>query len=107
MTEDTYRVTHQVVTNLPLTSKQKFHYGQPVLSCPGQNGTFVLMSSGGSSLPDVSPCITAPLTHATVSVSADGDRARICTRLPVAPVAFLTVGLAFKWAKVSLNVNTL
>ena len=22
-----YRVTHQVVTNLPLTSKQKFHFG--------------------------------------------------------------------------------
>ena len=29
-----YRVTHQVVTNLPLTSKQKFPFG---LVCPGQN----------------------------------------------------------------------
>ena len=27
-----YRVTHRVVTNLPLTSTQKFHFG---LACPG------------------------------------------------------------------------
>ena len=31
-----YRVTHQVVANLPLTSKQKFHFG---LSWPGQAKT--------------------------------------------------------------------
>ena len=33
-----YRVTHQVVTNLPLTSKQKFRFGLawPGLARPGQ-----------------------------------------------------------------------
>ena len=41
-----YRLTHQVVTNLPLSSKQKFRFG---LACPG-------LSTGGSSQPDVSPC---------------------------------------------------
>ena len=45
---------HQVLTNLPLTSKQKFRFG---FSRPGQNGTFVMKSTGGSSQPDVSPCI--------------------------------------------------
>ena len=52
-----YRVTHQVVTNLPWTSKQKFRFG---LDRPGQNGTFVLKSTGGSSRPDVSPCTKTP-----------------------------------------------
>ena len=31
-----YRVTHQVVTNLPLTSQQKFRFG---LACPDQAKT--------------------------------------------------------------------
>ena len=51
-----YRVTHQVVTNLPLTSKQSSLFAWPGLAWPGQNGTFVLKSTGGSSQPDVSPC---------------------------------------------------
>ena len=33
-----YRVTIQLVQNLPLTSKKKFCFG---LSWPGQSGTFV------------------------------------------------------------------
>ena len=45
-----YRVTHQVVQNLPLTSKQKFHFGIAA------SGTFVLKSMGGFALLDVSPC---------------------------------------------------
>ena len=51
-----YMVTHQVVTNLPLTSKQKFPFGLvcPSLARPKQN--FVSMSMGGSPQPDVSPC---------------------------------------------------
>ena len=40
-----YRVTHQFVANLPLISKQMFRFG---LAWPGQNGTFVMMSTGGS-----------------------------------------------------------
>ena len=47
-----YRVTHQVVQNLPLTSKHKFWFG---LAWLGQNGTFVLKSRGGFAQPDVTP----------------------------------------------------
>ena len=52
-----YRVTHQVVANLPLTSKQQCHFG---LAWPRQNGTFVMLSMGGSPQPDVSPCTALP-----------------------------------------------
>ena len=47
-----YNVTQQVVPNLPLTSKQKFHSG---LARPGKNRTLVLKSTGGLELPAVSP----------------------------------------------------
>ena len=48
-----YRVTEQLVQNLLLTSKQKFHYG---LARLGQNGTFVLKSTGGFAQAARSPC---------------------------------------------------
>ena len=50
-----YRATHDIVSNLPLTSKQKFRFD---LAWPGQNGTFVLRSTGGLIQHDVSPCIS-------------------------------------------------
>ena len=50
-----YTVTHLVEPSLPLTSKQKFHFG---LSRSGQNERFVLMSTGGLAQPDVSPCMS-------------------------------------------------
>ena len=51
--ESLYRVTIQLVMNLPLNSKQKFRFG---LARPGENGTFVLQSTGGSSQAEWSPC---------------------------------------------------
>ena len=51
-----YRVTIQLVTNLPLTSKQKFCFGLLDQAMPGQNGIFVLKSTGSLELPAVSPC---------------------------------------------------
>ena len=39
-----YRVTIQLAQNFPLTWKEKFRFGLP---CPGQNGTFLLKSTGG------------------------------------------------------------
>ena len=76
-----YRVTHQVVTNLPLTSKHKFRFG---LACPGlarpkRNCCFdVKMSTGGSSQPDVSPCKAAAnsLTLRTVERALSFFRGR-------------------------------
>ena len=50
-----YRVTHQLVANIPLTSKQQFCFG---LGWHGPNRTFVMMSTGGSSQPVVSPCMS-------------------------------------------------
>ena len=49
-----YRVTQQVVHNLLLTSKQKFHFG---LDCPGQSGTFVLKSTEVVNYLIGSPCV--------------------------------------------------
>ena len=49
-----YRVTHQVVSNLLLTSKQKLHFS---IRSMYWNATFVLMSTGGLEQPDGSPCI--------------------------------------------------
>ena len=43
-----YRVAIQLVANLPLTSKQKFHFGLARPGRPGQNGTYVLKSTGGT-----------------------------------------------------------
>ena len=53
-----YRVTIQVGPKLPLTSKQKFRFGltRPGQARPGQSGTIVLKSTGGSVLPEWSPC---------------------------------------------------
>ena len=53
-----YRVTHHVDSNLQLTSNQKFHFGLARSDRPGQNGTFVLKSTGGLNQRDVSPCVT-------------------------------------------------
>ena len=60
-----YRVTHLLDSNLPLTSKHKFRIGLawPALTWPGQNGTFVLMSTGGLNQRDVSPCISAAISE--------------------------------------------
>ena len=54
--EHTYRVTHHVVQNLLLTSKQKFGFG---LAWPGlaKAELDVLKSTGGFGQCDVSPCI--------------------------------------------------
>ena len=46
----TYRVTHQLGPNLPMTLKQKLCFSI------SSNTTFVLMSTGGLVLPDVPPC---------------------------------------------------
>ena len=53
-----YKVTHHVVQNLLLTSKQKFHFGLAWhgLAWPGQSGTFFLKSTGGLSQAEWSPC---------------------------------------------------
>ena len=56
---DPYRVTIQLVQNLPLTSKHKFCFG---LARPGQGGTFVLKSTGVFAHAEWSPCITHQLT---------------------------------------------
>ena len=51
-----YRVTIQLVTNLPVTSKQKFCFGLawPSLARPKRN--FLLKSAGGFGQRDGSPC---------------------------------------------------
>ena len=51
-----YRVTIQLVQNLPLTSKQKFRVAWHGLAWPGQSGTFVLASMGGFAQAEWSPC---------------------------------------------------
>ena len=51
-TQALYRVTHHVVQNLPLTSKQKVRFG---LDRPCQSDTFVFKSTGGFAQRDVSP----------------------------------------------------
>ena len=61
-----YRVTHQVVQNLPLTSKHKFRFG---LAWLGQSGTFVFKSMGGFAQPDVSPCTSGEIWSRTPLVS--------------------------------------
>ena len=62
-----YRVTIQVVPNLPLTSKQKFCYSiRPMY----WNATFVLMSTGGLAQPEWSHCITN-IYFAEVSLQGD------------------------------------
>ena len=48
-----YTVTIQIVSNLPLTSKQKFRFSMRPMY---QNTTFVLISMGGLNQRDVSPC---------------------------------------------------
>ena len=48
-------MTNQVEPNLLLISKQKALFW-PGLTWTGQNGTFVLKSTGGLAQPDVSPC---------------------------------------------------
>ena len=48
------RATIQVVTNLPLRPKQMLRFS---ISSSYQNGTFVLMSTGGLSQPEWLPCI--------------------------------------------------
>ena len=48
-----YRATIQVVTNLPLTPKQMLRFS---ISSSYKNGTFVLVSTGGLSQPEWSPC---------------------------------------------------
>ena len=48
-----YRVTIQVVSNLPLTSKHKFCFNMRPVSL---KATFVLVSMGGLPQPNVSPC---------------------------------------------------
>ena len=49
-----YRVTIQVVSNLPLTSKLRLRFDT---WASYQNGTFVLMSTVGLTQPEWSPCI--------------------------------------------------
>ena len=52
----TYRVTHHIVKNLPLTSNKSSVLAWPALAWPGQSETFVLKSTGGFSQRDGSPC---------------------------------------------------
>ena len=47
-----YRVTHHIDSNLPLTSKQKVHFGLT------RSGTFALMSTRGLNQRNVPPCMT-------------------------------------------------
>ena len=51
--EQVYRVTIKVVSNLPLTPKQRLRFST---WASYQNGTFVLMSTGVLTQPEWSPC---------------------------------------------------
>ena len=64
-----YRVTNPLVQNLPLTSKQKFRFGQPVQAWPGQNGTFVLKSMGGFEQMELSPCTVFLRTANSIQIN--------------------------------------
>ena len=54
--ENNYRVTIQLVTNLPFTSKKKFCFALARPTRPGQKETYVLNSTGGSLQAEWSPC---------------------------------------------------
>ena len=60
----TYRVDHSCCSQSPIDIKTKVPFW-PALTWPGQNITFVLMSTGGLDQHDVSPCTWIPIMHST------------------------------------------
>ena len=78
-----YRVTHLVVQNLPLTSKQKFHFGLawPGHARPGQNRTYVLKSTGGFAQRDVSPCTVSETQLYVTAELLDDDNENLAAIL--------------------------
>ena len=56
--KSSYRVTHQVGPNLPLTPKQKLRF---IIKGLYWYATLVLMSTGGWELPEWSPCTNSTL----------------------------------------------
>ena len=78
-----YRVTIQVVSNLPLSQKQKFHFST---WASYYNRTFILMSTAGLTHPEWSPCTSTHLICARLGEDEvdplSGYDAGLCAGVP-------------------------